>query len=149
MGSNVVILERKDRLVVAAGSSGPRGEPGPAGVETFTKTASEAISAYRAVIADSYDGALKASNTDTTHRARVIGITETAAPLGGPITIRRVGRIDFSGWSWTPNNPIFVGASGALTQTPPVNPAVFSQIVAVALAATSIYVGIREPISIL
>lgn len=130
------------------GVAGPQGPQGPVGVQgpggeggsLIYKLAGEALGAYRAVVMSSTTEVVRASNTDATHRNRVLGITEIAAASGDQIRIRRVGEITFAGWAWTPNAPIFVGTSGALTQTPPSGAAVFTQVVAVALSATTIYV---------
>jgi hypothetical protein len=146
----LTVLEVRNLEVVTVGEPGPKGDQGdPGGDSLIAATASEAMSAYRAVVADSASGVSLADNTDITHRDRVLGITENAAATAGPVDVRRSGEITFASWAWTPYAPIFVGAAGLLTQTAPVNPAVFSQVIAVALSATVIYVWPREPLTII
>ena len=143
------VVEAPELIVVTVGEQVPRGIDGAAGQDlSITKTASEAMSAYRAVVSDGASGVLLANNTDLTHRNRVVGVTETAAALAAAVNVRRVGQLVFSSWNWVPNAPVFVGVGGVLTQTPPVSPAVFSQIVAVATSPTSIDIELRDPLLI-
>jgi hypothetical protein len=150
---NNITVARPDIMVVSVGAQGPPGVPGPTGggsVDTaFDKVAGEDVSAYRAVVPSGSTNVLLATNTNSAHRNAVLGVTEQAASTGGSVRVRRAGRIDFAGWAWTPNAPIFVGASGTLTQVPPVSPAVFVQVIGFALSATAMFVWPREPVSIL
>lgn len=142
------VLEREIH-VVTVGEMGPPGIQGPPGTgggdtSSITKNCDEAISAYRAVISNGADGILLAQNTNIAHRNNVIGITTQAGALNDDVDVQKFGELTFAGWAWTPGLPIFVGANGLLTQTPPVNPAVFSQIVAQALTATKIDILLRN-----
>lgn len=46
------------------------------------------------------------------------GVTTVAVGLGESTNVVRTGLLTEGGWSWTPNAPIFVGATGVLTETP-------------------------------
>lgn len=142
------VLEREIHVITVGemGPAGPEGPPGSGGgaSSTVTKNCDEVISAYRAVVSNGADGILLAQNTNLAHRNNVIGITTQAGVLNDDIIVQKFGELTFAGWAWTPGLPIFVGANGQLTQTPPANPAVFSQIVAQALTATKIDILLRH-----
>jgi hypothetical protein len=71
-----------------------------------------------------------------------LGITITAAPLGGPVTVRSRGEIQDDSWSWTPGRPVLLGVDGALTQVqPPDVP--FLVVVGIASAADMVVVRIE------
>jgi hypothetical protein len=145
--SGNTVVDRREIHVVSVGYVGP---PGPAGAQTRDDlVVSESVPAYRAVAGDGLGTLSLASNTNAAHRDCVLGVTETAAIAGDAVRMRWSGTISFAGWSWTPQTPIFVGNNGQLTQVAPASPALFSQVIAVALTATSIEVRLREPITIL
>lgn len=125
------------------GPQGPPGDPGAAG-SVLTKTAGAAIGGHRVVVASGADDVLVADPSDVTHLHRVIGITEGAAVLGDDVDVRFAGEMTEGSWSWTPDAPIYAGAAGVLTQTPPSG--AWLRIVAVAISATRIVVGLREPV---
>jgi hypothetical protein len=108
------------------GPQGPQGPPGPAGPSgtpgtslVVTKTAGETISAGKAVYLDTAT-VVKLADHSVVARQKCIGIAKTAATSGNPIEIIVDGAFEdaiFSGF--TINEPIWVGTSGTLTQTPP------------------------------
>jgi hypothetical protein len=141
------ITLRTSPLRVVELDVGGRGPQGPAGAfgATLSKVAGAALGGHRVVVASGADEVLVADVTDPAHLHRVLGITEGAAVLGDGIDVRFAGEMTEASWSWTPGAPIYVGASGVLTQTPPVG-AAWLRIVAVAVSATRIVVGLREPV---
>ncbi len=141
-------IEVPEIIVVTVGESGPRGIQGESGGETQEYTASEAMSAYRVVVIDGDTAVRLASNLNAAHRSVVLGITETAAAALGTVRVRRIGKIENAVWAWAPFEPVFVGAAGVLTQTPPAAPAVFSQIIAMAMSATALFVWPRESMTL-
>lgn len=134
---------------VDVGRTGPQGPAGPAGAAgaVHSKTASAAIGGHRVVVADGADGVLVADPTSAAHLHSVLGITEGAAVEDDAISVRFAGEMTEDSWSWTPDAPIYVGLAGVLTQTPPVG-AAWLRIVAVAVSATRIVVGLREPVAL-
>lgn len=108
------------------GPQGPQGPPGPAGPSgtpgtslVVTKTAGETISAGKAVYLDTAT-VVKLADHSVVARQKCIGVAKTAATIGNPIEIIVDGAFEdaiFSGF--TINEPIWVGLSGVLTQTPP------------------------------
>lgn len=136
-----------DEAAWLASLVGPQGPPGAAGAagSVLEKTAGAALGGHRVVVASGADEVLVADVTDAAHLHRVLGITEGAAVQGDGIGVRFAGEMTEGSWSWTPDAPIYVGAAGVLTQTPPVG-AAWLRIVAVAISATRIVVGLREPV---
>lgn len=81
--------------------------------------------------------------TNPAQAATVVGIAFTAANSGNPLTVMTEGSITESAWTWTPG-PIYCGAGGTLTQTPPTSGA--SIVVAQAVSSTTLEVGVHTPI---
>ena len=48
-----------------------------------------------------------------------LGISRTSAMVGAEVEVQYAGLMEDSAWAWTPAAPIFCGAAGVLTQTPP------------------------------
>lgn len=80
-------------------------------------TATEPLGAYRAV---EIGGVL--CNLTIESFARYAGITRVATPTGETTYVAKEGLITEPGWNWTVDQPIFIGANGTLTQTPPPAP---------------------------
>lgn len=119
------------------GPPGPQGPQGPASAQTLNLPAAHALSGHRAVVATTM-GAAYADPTNPAHQDAVVGITTGAALVGETATIQAVGEMTEPSWSWTPGLPIFVGAGGTLTHTPPSSGWV--QSIATALTAQRIFV---------
>ncbi len=71
----------------------------------------------------------------------VAGIATANAP-SGKCFVTTFGDVSSSTWTWTPNQPVFAGAAGALTQTPSGYPV----IVGYAISATTIRVRPEGPL---
>ena len=110
---------------------------------TKNMTAGESLSALRAVTVGSDGRVIYADVMDVATR-NVIGVTETAAAEDATVRIRHQHHLTDSSWSWTPGQPVYVGAGGVLTQTPP--SATYIVHVGVAISATSIFIDIQPPI---
>lgn len=133
--------------VIGIGTQGPAGPPGPVGPSGgsgFTRTSSSAISGHRIVRSTGASSVDLCSASDLTHKDVLLGLTMNAASPGDPLTVVNGGEVVEPTWSWTPGLPIFCGLNGALTQT--FDPGwAWVRIVAVATSATTIVVGLREP----
>ena len=127
----------------AQGPSGPQGPAGPAGGEAYY-TAATALGGQRAVCLQS-DGLHYADAATAGHVGLVAGITPGAVEAGALTSIVCFSEMTEPSWNWTPEQPVFVGLNGVLTQTLP-DTAVFSQVVGVATSPTSIFVRLREPL---
>lgn len=112
--------------------------------------ASGSVSGHKVVVFSDVNTVVYADNQTLAHSQIVIGVTRGAALNGDEIFIAKNGDgITEGSWNWTAGSVIYLGANGALTQTPPVAPAVFSLIVGYAISATTMYVQIREPIHLI
>lgn len=81
------------------------------------------------------------------HRGKLVGLTLSAASAGVTLDIRGDGEITEPSWSWTVDQPVYLGTNGLLTQTVPVKPSSeFLQRVGFAVAATRIFLLIEPPI---
>lgn len=80
--------------------------------------AGEFVSARKVVYIDS-SGSIKTCSSDTLGTRNAIGITKNSYSVGELATVYVDGIIEDSTWSWPPGSPLFVGADGALTSTPP------------------------------
>jgi hypothetical protein len=72
------------------------------------------------------------------------GISTSGANTGDPFIVSLDGVIIEPTWNWTPRAPLFVTSNGLLTETPPTTGV--SQVVAMALTATSLLISPQPPI---
>ncbi len=89
------------------------------GAEEIAPVAAVALGGFKAV-AFRDDGRVEPADHDhPAHVSRLAGVTLAAAEADTEARVCLDGPVRFNGWSWTPGAPVFVGRSGALTQTPP------------------------------
>jgi hypothetical protein len=131
-----------EKVVVV--NDGKRGPPGLSNLFFFIRRAEANLGGHRAVVSNE-DGTVNyADNTNLDHLGKVLGITTSAVLAGEEVKIIRGGLIEFEGWSWDTDLPVYLAANGLLTQ----NPASvgFSQILGFAESPTGLFVNLREPI---
>lgn len=131
--------------IVSVGSPGPQGVPGPTGSSAYVRLAGPGgIGGHRLVrsIGSGAVGYVSASNVD--HGDDTEGLSLNAAAEGADVTIQTAGPVAFAGWAWTPQQPVFAGDDGLLTQTPPTTG--FVQIVGHAEDATTLFLRIESPV---
>jgi hypothetical protein len=106
--------------------------------------AAVALSGHR-VVMPQVNGQLNyASNDNVAHLAAPLWITTGAASPGSPVDVLITGLMVEPSWSWTPG-PVYLGANGQLTQTPPAAPgALFLAQVGTATSPTTLFVD-RAP----
>ena len=120
------------------GPPGPTGPIGPAGGTTIiTRTTVAPIGGHRVVIQEADGTVSYADHTDPAHADMALGLTIEAAGAGDEIQILVGGETIEPSWAWDVTRPIYLGATGLLTQTPPTTG--FLQQVAIPLAADRIY----------
>lgn len=137
--------------IVAVSEQGPPGIQGPVGPAgntiQFTYPAASPLSGHVMAAVTTSRTLEPASNDNPAHAQRIAGMTVGAADAGAPGTVQLTGEFEEPSWSWTPDQPIYLGQAGRLTQIPPKAPeAVFSLVVGVALAPTRIFLGLQFPI---
>lgn len=143
----LAVHEHDQVTALTTGEQGPPGRPGipgPAGGSALQRDAGEVISALRVLY--ELDGAVYALDyRDAEHVDLLLGISLTSAMSGEQLNIQRSGVIDDAGWSWMPGR-IWLGAAGALTQTPPSGG--FDVLIGSAMSATRITLNLSEPIDL-
>jgi hypothetical protein len=117
------------------------GIPGPPGLGSGTNTidvsAGQAIGGHRAVAV----GGVYADQSST---PEVLGISTAAYSAGQLMALRDSGLISEPGWTWSVNQPIYLGNTGALTQAAPASGYVVE--LGVATSATQMRISIQPPI---
>lgn len=148
----VVVADRTVAGVVAVGQqgpAGPQGDIGPAGGSAIDVVAGAALGGHRVVYLDANHKAQYASNQTASHALIALGLTLGAAALDETVSVQRSGEVTEPSWSWTLEQPVYLGANGLLTQTAPTSPALFQRIVGFPTAATKLFLALREPVFIL
>ena len=102
---------------------------------TYAANAGVTISGHTAVYVSTTDGKVYPAVADTSARF-CIGVTTGGAASGASVTVQVSGVLTEPAWAWTMAQPVWLGASGALTQTQPTTGALFQ--VGVPLGATSL-----------
>lgn len=127
------------------GEEGPQGPPGPAGGNAIQVMAVGILGSTR-VVRSVPGGASYASSTDPDHGDDVLGITLQAG-TDELINVQVAGDMTEPSWNWVPQEPVFLGANGMLTQVPPEDPAdAFVLVIGFATSPTSIMIRIESPI---
>lgn len=145
-GDNEVVLIEQDVFGVVIQDTATQGPPGPPGFRVQEFPAGSNISGHKVVGLDQ-DGTLFTPSTlQRSHMGSVVGITVNATSQGQLATVKSDGSISHAGWSWTPNEPVFLGDEGTLTQVTPPG-ATWLQVVGWARSATLMVVSLQPPIS--
>lgn len=134
-----------EQTVSLAGPPGPGGGGGSGGV-IATVVAGETLSGHRAVVLHTDGLAYYASNDAPDDATRQVWLTLGAGIEGTSVQIQQLGVVTEPSWAWA-DGPIFLGASGVLTQTPPVAPAFIMQL-AQPNGLTSLVFNPRTPIAL-
>ena len=129
--------------VVTVGEQGPRGLPGVA-VDTITRVAATALSGNRVVVLNASEQAVYADNTDTAHADKILGVTTGAVNSGADATIQTYGEMVEPSFAFTPELAVYVSTNGLMTQTPQTSG--FKRGIGFALAATKLFIDLREPV---
>lgn len=108
--------------------------------------AGEILNGHR-VIAVINELAYHADKNENNHRHKIRGVTLGAVALSATALVQISGPLEFNGWAWTPDLPIWLGNSGALTQVIPTTGNLIQ--VGVADTPTRIYISIFQPIEVL
>lgn len=142
-------LSRTVEVITAGpqGPTGPSGPPGPAGGNVIALPAATALGGHR-VVRSTGDGRCGYASADNPlHGDDVLGITLGAAVAGANANVQVAGEVTEPSWAWTPQEPVFLGANGVLTQEPPTEPdAAFVLIVGFATSPTGLMLRIEGPI---
>lgn len=99
----------------------------------------------RVVFINSSDEAEYADNTVLTNTNIVLGLTTGAVSIGEIARIQTYGQMTEPTWSWTLEQPVFLGTNGLLTQTHPTAPA-FALVVGFPVTPTTLMIRFNNPI---
>lgn len=142
--AKVVLKTITEKVFVTKARQGPPGIPGPTGGSALQRTAGATLSAL--VVVYEEDGEVFAlDKDDDANIDQLLGLTVTAADLGEPINVQRSGEVNNSGWALTPGR-VYLGASGALTQTPATNGN--DVLIGRAVSATRLLLDIQDTIDL-
>lgn len=147
--TTVVAVERARTSVITRGVPGPRGlrgEPGPAGGARLVTVGAAPLSGHSAVAQDAGGLLVYADCTRPIPQGAALGLLSAAYAADDEAVVQTDYDLEHSGWSWAPG-PVFLGAGGALTQSPTAG-AVFLQVIGWAVSAARIRVDIQPPILI-
>jgi len=104
------------------------------------------LGGHRVVVLDAAGEAIYADRSILSHRDKVLGVTTGAASAGADATIRTYGELTEPSWSWTLDEPVFLGLTGLLTQTVPTSGFVLR--IGFPTAATSLFIDIDDAITL-
>jgi hypothetical protein len=142
-GTIIVNKVKRKTVVIDEGARGPRGL---SDLFFLTRTAAEDLGGHRAVISN-VDGTIAyADSSNLDHLGKVLGIIVRSVLTGERVEVIRGGLLEFEGWSFDINLPVYLAENGLLTQNP--TSAGFSQIVGFAESPTGLFVNLREPIQL-
>lgn len=116
---------------------GPRGLQGAAGTALVLPAAGTLL-AFRAVTTNASGEVVYCDAGREDHADQLLGVNENSAAEGSDVTIASMGPISNPGWSWIPDEPVFVGLMGQLTQDSEVG--LFCQAVGYARTPTEIII---------
>lgn len=126
------------------GRTGPQGPVGPSG-GALVLTAGETVSALKMVY--ELGGEVFALDSqDAANIYRWVGVAVTAGTTGNDVTVQRSGELEDNSWSWTDGERVYLGASGTLTQVPPV--VGYYQLVGTAVSPKRVLLNIQDPIEL-
>lgn len=126
---------------VAGSIKGDKGEPGG---YTITKIANGSLAGHRVVVLNSDNTVSYASSDNADNADNVLGITAHAATSGAEIVIQLRDIMEEATWDWTPQNPVFLGLDGLLTQNEEMV-GLFTLIMGTALTSTKILINKQVP----
>ncbi len=145
--TTVVQTSATSVTVVTVAEQGPAGPAGPAGGSVAVQgyVATVTVSAYPAVAAIA-GGIALGDSAQAALAGAIVGIATAGTAAGSSCPVQYAGELTYNGWTWVMGKPIFVGAGGVLTQTPPATG--FLQSVGTPTSATSLFINLQPAILI-
>jgi len=109
-----------------------------------TYTAGEVISALQVMRLNNSSDAFIADPTLAYTDAKVVGISLSAAVIGLDVDIQNFGILKDPFFNFPTNNPLFLSATGTITDTAPVTG--YNVQIGHSLGVGSIFINVQEPI---
>lgn len=141
-GSNVTLTSNSSTITITSTASGGGGGPASANNSLDLNFNNNTGTNYKLVALDSSANTILASSLDLSQIKRVVGVLKPDGDTVG------YGTVTNSGWSWSPNQELFLGDQGNIVTTSTINGAAFSLSVGVALSATRIFVKLGTPVAL-
>lgn len=132
---NVVIVENEIESIVESNETVVINQG-----NIIHRTAGQNLSGHK-VLSAAIDGKAIYADVNTVTTSAIIGISLNAASLNDTVNIQTSGMLQHTGWSFTPQEPVFAGLNGQLTQTPP--NAAYSAEIGVALSTDTLIINIH------
>lgn len=140
-----VLLEQIDAVSLIVGAEqGPPGPAGPAGDLYWSYEAAQTLSGHRAVYLMSDNRVDYASPAQKAHVYRLLGITTGAALAGATATVQARGLLIEPSWNFTPDELVYLGANGTLTQSVPTSD--YLVVLGMPPAPTQLAINIQPPL---
>jgi len=111
--------------------------------------AGEPIALYQFVRLDASQEAFKATNNSTFEEAQAVGIALDSVSTGAQVSILLFGLYESGAFSFTVNNPFFLGVNGAAIQNPPTATGEFVVELGQSLGPGAIFLDIARPAEII
>jgi hypothetical protein len=135
----------KSDSVVVSGLMGPPGPQGIPGTYTEEGFVSAANIGGHSVVSINAMGQLVVASCDQYNTNHVIGITINAVVAGNQTLVTTKGSVEHLGWTLNPDQPVFLGINGAITQTVPLT-ATYQKVIGYAVSATRLTLSIQPSI---
>lgn len=103
--------------VCRQGPPGPQGIPGPVGSQ-FSVTAAVPLGGHRVIALNADRKGVYADQADVL-ATTVVGFSASAAVVGDGVMLVQSGPLEYPAGGLTPEQPVFLGSDGLITQTPP------------------------------
>lgn len=128
-------------IVVTQGLQGPPGIPGQQFISYLTAQAlggQRVVYLFAAGLVDYLDP------NNLLHCLSLTGLTMGAAGAGATVLVQAFGEMTEPSWAWTPEQPVYAGANGVLTQVLPTGGCVL--ILGIAVTPTTLFLNPQFPI---
>lgn len=124
---------------------GPAGVPGSPGGAGAVYAAAEPVSGHSVLGVDGAGAVFAASADVLSHALRIAGVSLNAAAAGDAVSVVGAGVVQHAGWAFTPQQPVYLGLSGALVQALPLG-ALYARVIGTAVAPTRVLVDMQPPV---
>lgn len=115
-----ICVEPPKKVIITPLNPNQRGEKGADGQGVVEElVCGQAIVKFRVLTTNSDGKAIYASNMEINHVNRVLGISILAGAENATIKFQRFGLIYNDSWNWTPEEVLYLGENGIITNSPP------------------------------
>lgn len=109
----------------------------------ISKIAAVNLNAYKIITTDSTGKAIYGDSGNLDHKGKILGVSLNSALTGSNINIITFGSITNTGWSFTPEQSLYVGLNGEIST---IQVGLFSQYLGYAVTPTEIFIRLGKTI---